>query len=284
MSETLFGQGQNTKTKTKTKTGDSKNDRYLSVRLTGNREECTVRGVVLYRGPSQLDDGADIVVVATLRSTNVKVGDVPQIWILRADTPPNEAAKQDLDKVVCGDCALRGNGCYVVLFMGPLSVYKAWKRGIYPEVSVRQFAGLVRAPIVRVGAYGDPAAVPIHIWDKLRKHLNPAIKMVGYTHQWADMPILSSAQYARYFMASVESSHQRDLAKRLGYRTFRIRRPGAAVLEGEFQCPAVDDGSPIKMTCDRCGACDGSFRGTRKPDVTLEAHGSTMNRALQVVA
>ena len=36
--------------------------------------------------------------------------------------------------------------------------------------------------IIRLGSYGDPAAVPIEIWDNL---CSVAANYTGYTHQWA---------------------------------------------------------------------------------------------------
>jgi hypothetical protein len=44
----------------------------------------TLRGVVLYEGPSELD-GKPIVVVATFNSVNDKTGNMVQTWIIRSD-------------------------------------------------------------------------------------------------------------------------------------------------------------------------------------------------------
>ena len=46
-----------------------------------------LNGVVLYEGPSVLD-GAPIAVIATLKSANVKTGDMIQTWIIRSDMHP----------------------------------------------------------------------------------------------------------------------------------------------------------------------------------------------------
>jgi hypothetical protein len=67
-------------------------------------------GLVLYRGPSQLD-GAPIIVVATGiagASRNAKTGDLIQTWILREDISPTEAVKTGADASICGTCPHRG--------------------------------------------------------------------------------------------------------------------------------------------------------------------------------
>jgi len=124
------------------------------------------RGVVLYRGPS-LIDGGPIVVVASLRSNNAKTGDCAQTWILREDMPPVQAAKSGADRSICGDCPLRGRvvdgrnvgrACYVVLHQAPSSVWLAYRRGVYREVSRGRLRRLLSGAFVRIGAYGDPAA------------------------------------------------------------------------------------------------------------------------------
>ena len=74
-----------------------------------------------------------------------------------------------------------GRSCYVTVFQAPLAVWKAYHRGIYDEAKDGELAGL----IVRLGAYGDPAAVPFHVWD--RALINSAGHN-GYTHQWRDYP------------------------------------------------------------------------------------------------
>lgn len=64
-------------------------------------------GYVLFEGPSAID-GAPVVVIAIVKSTNVKTGNMIQTYILRADMSPLEAAGQGLDYSICGDCPHRG--------------------------------------------------------------------------------------------------------------------------------------------------------------------------------
>lgn len=58
-----------------------------------------VRGIVLYEGPSAID-GQPIVVVATLKTSNPKTGDMVQTWILRADLSPTVAINEGADRSV----------------------------------------------------------------------------------------------------------------------------------------------------------------------------------------
>jgi hypothetical protein len=100
-------------------------------------------GVVLYEGPSMLD-GAPIVAVLTgldRASKNEKTGDLLQLWILRQDVAPNDAAKDGNDASVCGACPHRRQEdgtrtCYVMVYQGPRAVWAAYKRGRYPTYAL----------------------------------------------------------------------------------------------------------------------------------------------------
>ena len=56
------------------------------------------KGFVLYDGASVLD-GAPIVVIATLETSNAKTGAMVQTWILRSDIEPHQAIKTGDDSV-----------------------------------------------------------------------------------------------------------------------------------------------------------------------------------------
>ena len=76
-------------------------------------------GFVLYEGKSALDPDQNIVAIITTKSSNKKVGNMMQVWILNKDVNPLTASKKSLDNAVCGECNLRqskGGACYVVLF------------------------------------------------------------------------------------------------------------------------------------------------------------------------
>jgi hypothetical protein len=68
-------------------------------------------GVVIYRGPSEID-GAPILAVTTgfkTASSNPKLGHhLLQTWILQEDMSPTEAVATGADSSICGTCALCG--------------------------------------------------------------------------------------------------------------------------------------------------------------------------------
>ena len=142
-------------------------------------------GYIIYRGPSLLDGKPIVVVAITKESKNSKTGNMVQTYIM-ADNgqSPVESAKDLSDASVCGDCKHRrgtGGSCYVNLGQGARSVMDGVMCGIYPEkVLAARVAAKGRK--VRLGTYGDPAAVPAIVWGSL---LADAASHTGYTHQWA---------------------------------------------------------------------------------------------------
>lgn len=234
-------------------------------------------GIILYRGPSMLD-GAPIVCIATgiegKASRNGKTGKMVQTWILREDIAPHKAIHTGADVSICGDCEHRGTltadihgmtrnvgrSCYVTVFQAPLVVWKAYHRGIYAEAQGGELAGL----IVRLGAYGDPAAVPFYVWERA---LIGSSGHNGYTHQWRDYPEL-----AAYCMASCDSEADRLQAKFLGFRTFRVRGETELKLPGEAVCPASAEAGH-KTVCSACKACGGTTAKARV-DMVIIANGS----------
>ena len=249
-----------------------------------DRYRTPMRGTILYQGPSQLDGETPIVVVITglhRPSANQKTGGIPQVFILLQNMHPVEAVKTGADGGVCGDCPFAsGNGCYVKTFHGPRAVWQAWCDKAYtstttPQLSARLDA--VKARSVRIGAYGDPAAVPVRVWDRLQAAAGGR-RLIGYTHQWRTCDIGLS----RYCMASTETEADTAHAWDAGWRTFRVRRPTEAVLPGEFVCPASEEGGKRK-TCADCRACDGMQRGGARPSAVIIAHGNVAKRAAEAI-
>jgi hypothetical protein len=242
-------------------------------------------GVIIYQGPSLLD-GAPIVAIAVglaSKSTNRKTGAMVQTYIIRSDIEPTRAVAQGLDSSICGDCRHRGDGsgkkrtCYVNVGQGALGVYRAFKRGRYPVT--REYAGMLfakpmlnreaciaRGRAVRLGTYGDPAAVPVHVWNHLLRHSNGH---TGYTHQWRKTPSLKTL-----CMASVDSPEEALEAQRLGWRTFRVgmqsRNTVSKAMLKESLCPASAQAGKL-LTCEKCLACSGA--DGRKASIYIPAHG-----------
>ena len=234
---------------------------------------------VIYSGPS-LIDGAPIVVVATYSDRNSKTGTMVQTYILRADQAPLDAIRAGDDESICGDCVHRpalGGSCYVDVSKSVTSVFSAWVRGSYHLLAPAAAADMVAGRMVRMGAYGDPAAIPASIWKRL---LRRAAGRTGYTHQWRR----AYAQGLRSMaMASVDTVPERDVARALGWRTFRVRTADQALGAREIVCPASDEGGKRRQ-CITCRACDGAERGSVQASVAIVVHGARASRFIPIAA
>jgi len=240
-----------------------------------------MQGMIIYRGPSEVDGSPIVVIVSGLMSggKNSKTGPMPQIYIMRSDMHPFEANQNGSDYAICGNCKHRGKvvrdektgnlkneerTCYVVLMNGPHTVYQAFRRGdAYQDVPLSVARRLLAGRKVRIGAYGDPGAVPILVWETILAKADP----VGYTTFWRTIPALK-----QWCMASVSSDEEYAEAVALGWRTYRVRRKGEPVLKGEGKCPASKElGKAVQ--CTQCMLCNGLKRGF-KANITIEVHGN----------
>lgn len=245
-------------------------------------------GHVIYRGPSLLD-GAPIVVVALSSSSNRKTGDMVQTYILRDDMDPVTASRIGADVSICGNCPHRGvahsgdtgqakdRTCYVLLAQGPLMVWKGLLKGSYPDTfGHRSVAAIGRGRMVRIGTYGDGAAVPSYVWDSL---CSEAKGWTAYTHQSA---WVGAAADPSRFMVSVESKAQAHDAWSQGARTFRVIADVRDVVAGrEVLCPASEEAGK-RTTCDACKLCAGA--SLKAKSIAIVAHGTAKNKAKAFVA
>lgn len=225
------------------------------------------QGIILYRGPSMLD-GSPIVAVATFGSRNVKTGAMVQTWILSDDgMNPVAAAEAGHDASVCGACPHRrslGGACYVNLGQAPLAVYKAAQRGSYTdEWSGADFAGRM----VRMGSYGDPAAVPASVW---REVLSESAGWTGYTHQARHKAF--QPELLEWVMVSADTPKQAAQLHSQGLRTFRVKTAESPMLPGEIECLADSQG----LSCVECGMCDGARK--ESASIAITVHGSLSGR------
>ena len=231
-------------------------------------------GLTLYEGPSTLGPDPIVVLATGIRpSANVKTGDCYQVYILTADFHPHEARTLGMDESICGDCSLRPltakikkskDQCYVEGYMlnQPWTSWKnaPWK---YPKGSLSQ---LPDYKPVRVGAYGDMAAVPnaLQFWtEQLKRH-----KYLAYTSQWRHADLQGLA------MASVQSPSEQSEAETRGYRTYRRYRGEVQLKSNEIICPFP------RVQCRECMLCDGKneyprlqpeWKDIRKNIVVLDA-------------
>ena len=231
-------------------------------------------GAIIYQGPSALD-GQPIVAIATglaKSSSNVKTGNMIQVWIIRSDMKPTDANHAGADASICGACPHRGvletvdgitrnvgRTCYVTVFQAPLSVYKTFAAGKYAASSD---AGLFAGRNVRIGAYGDPAAVPFSVWQMF---LPAADAITGYTHQWRN-----AIELKAWCMASCDTVADHAAAKSDGWRTFRVRTLADPVLAREVICPASAEAGK-RTTCALCRACGGAS-SKAKADIVIALH------------
>jgi hypothetical protein len=218
---------------------------------------------IIYNGPSLLD-GKPIVAIATWSNRNTKTGAVLQTYILRSDINPLEASKTGEDFSICGDCTMRGEvnddperkqakgrRCYVNLGQGVLIVYKSFLRGIYPMANTQTGRNtLGHARFVRVGTYGDPAAVPADVWTDL---LAEATTFTAYSHQSGWRPDIA--------MQSADNKAQAIAHWKAGRRTFRVIADlGELDKANEALCPASKEAGR-RVQCTACKLCKGSSLG-----------------------
>lgn len=229
-------------------------------------------GSIIYTGPSRLDK-QPIFVAAIWGSSNRKTGDMLQTYIMRSDMDPRDANKLGEDESICGDCALRGTPtldpasklaegrvCYVRLDQGPLNVWRAFQRGRYAlHDTFADRARLGNGRFVRLGTYGDPAAVPTSVWNAL---LSMANGHTGYTHNAAPGGLC---------MTSADSLEQAQVAWRAKHRTFRIIKAVDELQRNEVLCPASAEAG-FKSTCIKCRLCNGDDSAAKS--VAIVAHGS----------
>jgi hypothetical protein len=220
-------------------------------------------GKIIFEGVSEIE-GAPIAVIATDGTRNQKTGDMLQTWIIRTDVPPHVAARDGRDVSICGTCIHRrqpdgSRSCYVAVHNAPLAVFKAYHAGRYQRAAPRAVGA---GQLVRIGSYGDPAAVPARVWREL---LAESAGRTGYTHQWQhpDPKVRRNARALRgLVMASADTPAEAETAARRGWRTFRVRQPSQPLLLRERICPAsAEAGSRVQ--CATCRACDGATRGNR---------------------
>lgn len=215
-------------------------------------------------------DGSPIVAIATgigTASRNAKTGAMVQTYIIRADMHPIDAVRSGADAAICGDCRHRGDGtgkersCYVTLYRGPGQVWRSLQRGSYAAATPETVASIIAGRMVRLGTYGDPAAVPIEVWQVL---VSRAAGWTGYTHVRGLGP-----KWAALCMASADTVGERDEARLRGFRVFRV---GSEREAGEVVCPASAEAGH-RTTCEACRACMGTA-GKARADIVIAPHGA----------
>jgi len=243
-----------------------------------------IKSSIIYSGPS-LIDGKPIVVIAIVKPNNVKTGNMVQTYIIRSDIDPLTASKTGEDYSICGNCTHRGKhtedaskkqaqerSCYVTLYHGPLQVFKALRRGAYPMATPEEIKRIGAGRMVRLGTYGDPMAVPSHVFEAL---LSDSLGHTGYSHQFG----LVQGDYSKV-MISADSKTEAHVHNNNNRRTFRVipvatweEQGKAALLASEILCPASKE-MDYRTTCDKCKLCAG---GTLGKSIAIVSHGTSRN-------
>lgn len=222
------------------------------------------KGYIIDRGLSPID-GQPYVAILTLKSSNRKTGNMAQVYILCENINPVEAVQTGKDVTICGNCPHRKQqdgtrSCYVNVGQGPNSVWKAYKRGVYRELSYLKMSQILKDKRIRWGAYGDPSVIDPGIVITLNKY---AQGHTGYTHQWRN----EFAQvFKGIFQASCDGFQDYLDATAHGWKTFTVVHKNATIHYAK-QCPATVENSVAQ--CATCKLCDGA-----RVDVFVHAHGS----------
>ena len=231
-------------------------------------------GYVVYEGPSLLD-GSPIVAIVTLGSSNEKTGQMHQLWILPACENPLEALQGGNNKGICGHCPWQGTFdgsrmidrvCYVNVGQAPMGIWKKWQRGGYPVFAAEVHRNTLVDQPIRLGAYGDPAALPLKL---LRQLTNWSSSWTGYTHQAFWIRKDRAEAIAELCMVSCDNLAQYNEATRRGWRAFVVLTPKQSIPDGCVECPFYSHG----VQCIDCNLCDGGNKTAKS--VAVYAHAKT---------
>lgn len=223
------------------------------------------RGYIMWEGSSVLD-GSPIALIATMSTSNKKTGDMVQTWIIRTDINPVEATQSGADSAVCGNCPHRHynkGACYVNVGQAPNAVYKGYVKGIYPAFDLAKHGAHFASRKIRLGAYGDPAAVP---FDTVSMVALLGTGHTGYTHQANHKHF--DKRFLSLCMVSADTPKQALKFQAMGAKTFRVALEGDALYDSEIECLADSKG----IQCIDCGLCDGATK-----NIAITVHGSRSN-------
>ena len=232
--------------------------------------------LVLYKGISLLDNETPIMIVMsgfTKDSNNTKTGPLVQLYILPVHETPKDIYFSG-SKAVCGDCKYNGNnGCYV-RWSNLGSIWKSAKnQAAIPMGLSKEF---LRGLRVRVGAAGDPAAVPSSVWSEL---LSTCENFTGYTHQW-NKPEFKDLQ--DLFLASVDNARENEKARALGWSTFFVTDSEEEAKKEGTRCLASagkTDMHGLPTTCASCMLCNGKSRKQKTITEVLHGASNTVHKA-----
>jgi hypothetical protein len=189
-----------------------------------------------------------------------------------------EAVQTGKDATICGNCPHRkqadgSRSCYVNVGQGPNSIWKAYKRGSYKELSYvgsadlpsngsfySQIESMLKGKRIRWGAYGDPSVINAQVVNLFNSY---ATGHTGYTHQWRSE---FAQAFKGIFQASCDGFTDYLDATAHGWKTFTVVHKNASINYAK-QCPATVENSSAQ--CATCKLCDGA-----RVNVFVHAHGT----------
>ena len=251
--------------------------------MAKRRKRLASNGVIISRLQSPFTGKAIVTIMTglTTPSSNSKTGVMLQVWHLVEDESPVKAVQSGADESICFDCVLRpllaklaekklGQKqvkCYVNKGHAPERIWQAYHNGSYPDYEDLEdweqeiVDRKVETSSVRLGAYGEPSA-DVEVSLRLAKSSKG---FTAYTHQWR----LPEFQILKDFcMASLDSAEDYQLAKSLGWRTYRVGKESELQV-GEIACPHSTKG----VQCVDCGLCAGTNFGRMSTvkDIVVDA-------------
>ena len=192
--------------------------------------------VEVWRGPSRIEGSPLVVLVTGLKGSHKAKTFDGKTWGARS--------------------------CYVRVDTAPLGIWRAWDRGNVPRVTLAELSELTRARMVRLGTYGDPASVPLTVWDSF---CSDVAGWTGYTHQARNR---SLRDVLKYCQISADSREDALAAYAANVGSFRVLASGEDPLPFEMRCPASEEAGR-SLTCSECLACS----GINGKSVVIDAHG-----------
>lgn len=215
---------------------------------------------IYWKGLSELNGEPIILILTGIKnpSQNRKTGPMVQSYILKEGIKPTEDRKEGAFSV-CGECPIK-SACYV----GDHYLNNIYDGSLKPKD--RFPPNLLKGRTLRVGAYGDPAAVPYQVWNRLIKSSEG---WTGYTHQWRTC----DQQFRHICMASVESEEAMREAWEKGWKTYRVGLETEFPVQGEMDCPYYIFQHEPKMQCIQCQLCSGDSI-PQKNGIFVRVHGN----------
>lgn len=253
---------------------------------------------IVWVGNSEIpgSEGEMLCAAITFGSKNKKTGNMATLWIFPYILVTENLSILDFlqnggDQISCLGCIHSSIGqktCYVWPSMGKgfsrmvIGLRDRYQSGKPYSLNREEVkAVLALFEIIRLGGYGDPAALPVEFLEFLKSCVNTAL---GYTHLWNRFSGETRNRLQKILMASVDSKMQGMMAVSQGWRYFRVGAKGELPDKSiEFACPAskeVKEKIGKVITCGDCKKCIGNE--TPAKNTLIQVHGTLAKRFVPI--